>query len=365
MSESNPTIRDVAARLGVSHTTVSLALRNHASIPLKTRQRVQAVAQKMGYRGNILVSALLTQVRKGRLKNRGEVVAVTTAMQTDDWLRLPSVASGMAQARERAGQLGLRLEVFSIGGHGEHSGQVMQVLENRGYRALLMPPLPTDLLPLRVDWSRFAVVTLGYSFSQVEPQRVANAHFNGMVTCYQELRARGCGRIGLVLKRDDDNRARHYWLSGFMGAPLIHGGEALPPLMTGMAMDRADFERWFKRNKPDAIIGMSRDVLLEWLSGMGVAVPADVCYACLDIIDEKARPLAGIRQSWGDIFATGVELLAGQLSRNEIGLPAVPKVTLIDGRWSDGASVTQRVTGEQRGRRGARLRGACARDREA
>ncbi|EIP98882.1 transcriptional regulator [Opitutaceae bacterium TAV1] len=334
--ESSPTIRDLAARLGVSHTTVSLALRNHASIPPRTRRRVQAVARKLGYRSNLLVSALLSQVRRGRLRSEGEVVAFLTALPADEWLALPSVTAGLAQAGKRATQLGLRTEIFYMGPRGENSAQVARVLENRGYRALLLAPLPTHMLPLKIDWERFAVVALGYSFSQADPHRVVNAHFNGIVTCYQKLRERGCRRIGLVLRRDDDDRARHYWLSGFLGASRVHGGEALPPLLTDFEMDRDEFYRWFDHARPDAIISMSRDVLLGWLARRNIAVPAQVRYACLDVLNGSARPLAGIRQSWGEIFSTGIEFLAGQLSRNEIGLPAVPRVTLIDGVWTDG-----------------------------
>lgn len=336
--KKRPTIRDLAGRLRVSHTTVSLALRNNSSIPLRTRKRVQAMARKMGYQSNLLVSALLSQVRQGRLRNEGEVVALLTALPADEWQSLPSVRAGMAQATSRASQLGLRMEVFFMGLRGENSGQVARVLENRGYRALLLPPLPTSMAALNIDWGRFAVVALGYSFSQADPHRVANAHFNGIVTCYQKLRERGCRRIGLVLRRDDDDRARHYWLSGFLGASMVHGGEALPPLLTGFEMDRDVFFQWLESTRPDAIISMSRDVLLGWLAQQHIVVPGQLRYACLDVLNGATHSLAGIRQSWGEIFSTGIELLAGQLSRNEIGLPAMPKVTLIDGAWVEGAT---------------------------
>ncbi len=36
-----PTLREIARRAGVSHTTVSLALRNHPSIPEETRERMR------------------------------------------------------------------------------------------------------------------------------------------------------------------------------------------------------------------------------------------------------------------------------------------------------------------------------------
>lgn len=333
------TIRDLARRLGVSHTTVSLALRNHASISPATRKRVQAMARKVGYRGNVLVSALLAQVRSGRLRETGEVVPFLTALPASEWTQLPSVVAGLARAKERGGQLGLRVEVFPIGERGELCGQVMRILDSRGMRGLLLPPLPTSLPPLNIDWAKFSTVAIGYSFQQASPHRVANAHFNGIVTCYEKLRAAGCRRIGLALRRDDDDRARHYWLSGFVGASLLQGGARLPPLLMEFSPSRDAFLKWFDRHRPDAIIGMSRTVLLEWLADHGVDVPGDVRYACLDLLNGPWRPLAGIRQSWGDIYATAMEELAGQLSRNEVGMPRTPKVTLIDGQWCDGPTL--------------------------
>jgi LacI family transcriptional regulator len=43
------TLRDIAKAAGVSHVTVSLALRNQAQIPTATRNRIRSLADKMGY----------------------------------------------------------------------------------------------------------------------------------------------------------------------------------------------------------------------------------------------------------------------------------------------------------------------------
>jgi len=43
-------MRDVARAAGVHQTTVSLALRNHASIPAATRERIKAAAAELGYK---------------------------------------------------------------------------------------------------------------------------------------------------------------------------------------------------------------------------------------------------------------------------------------------------------------------------
>lgn len=43
------TIKDIARRAGVSHSTVSRALRNHAAIPARTSGRIKRLADRMGY----------------------------------------------------------------------------------------------------------------------------------------------------------------------------------------------------------------------------------------------------------------------------------------------------------------------------
>ncbi len=52
------TIYDIGARLGVSHATVSRALRDDPTIAQATRQKVQLAAQKMGYRPNLTARSL-------------------------------------------------------------------------------------------------------------------------------------------------------------------------------------------------------------------------------------------------------------------------------------------------------------------
>ncbi|MEI3004497.1 MAG: LacI family DNA-binding transcriptional regulator [Victivallales bacterium] len=44
------TLKDVAALVGVSVNTVSLALKDKPEIKLKTRERVKAAAEALGYR---------------------------------------------------------------------------------------------------------------------------------------------------------------------------------------------------------------------------------------------------------------------------------------------------------------------------
>ena len=56
--KSEPTIHDIARELKISASTVSRALQNNPRISVKTREKIIAAAESMGYRPNILASNL-------------------------------------------------------------------------------------------------------------------------------------------------------------------------------------------------------------------------------------------------------------------------------------------------------------------
>ena len=55
------TIKDLAAELGLSITTISRALNGYPDVGEKTRKRISEVAQKLGYRPNRNAQRLVTQ----------------------------------------------------------------------------------------------------------------------------------------------------------------------------------------------------------------------------------------------------------------------------------------------------------------
>ena len=59
-------MREVAARAGVSHITVSRALRNDTRVAAGTRARVLAAAEALGYKPNPLVNAYAAHIRRSK-----------------------------------------------------------------------------------------------------------------------------------------------------------------------------------------------------------------------------------------------------------------------------------------------------------
>ena len=69
--------REIAKAAGVSPAAVSLALRNHPSIPETTRARIREVAESLGYQPNPRVAELMGHIRRNRgVEALGESVAL-------------------------------------------------------------------------------------------------------------------------------------------------------------------------------------------------------------------------------------------------------------------------------------------------
>lgn len=340
---SLPTTREIAQLLGLSFSTVARALRNAPNVLPETRAKVLAVAESLGYRSNAMVNALMTQVRqRHRLKPTGEVVAFLTAFSTEnDWRRHPSHMQQFEGARERARHLGFDLQPLWIGDNGAQSRQTARVLRARGVRGSVLAPIGVDHRTLELDWTGHAVVTIGYSFRQVLLHRAVNDNISLVFSCYDHLRKTGFKRIGLAMHAIDSERVRHLWLTGFLGAQRVHGGERIEPLLFPEYTKPNAFLGWFDHEKPDAIIGIWMDLPLVWLKERGIRVPQDVGYATLDVGD-RTGTIAGMQQDHRGVGAAAMDLLASQLFRNEIGIPQTPTVTMIEGTWVDGPTVVRK-----------------------
>lgn len=87
------TIKDIARIAGVSHSTVSRALKDNPAISLKTTRRIQDLAQEMGYVPNSVAQNLLTQ----QTKTIGVVVTTIADPFVTD------VVEGVEQVAQEAG----------------------------------------------------------------------------------------------------------------------------------------------------------------------------------------------------------------------------------------------------------------------
>jgi LacI family transcriptional regulator len=336
----------IARAAGVSQMTVSLALRNHPSISAATRERVRAVAARLGYRRNPLVAALMKQVRGRQPVTYTTTLAFVTNFPTRDGWRHRALNRRYYQGVvERARELGYRVEVFWLGERGMTGRRLSEILRSRGIYGVIIAPLPRPRGHLRLEWRWFAAATIGFSLWRPALHRAAHHQMQSVALAARELHRRGYRRIGLALPADVDARANNNWLAGFLVQRRRHEARENWPFLITRDWSARQFREWVTAYRPDVVLSSELDAL-RWLRAMGRRVPRDIGFAHLAWHDE-ARACAGIRQHSRRVGAAAVDLVVEQLEHNQRGLPEHPKIVLIEGEWVA-------ATGTIRRRRGIR-----------
>jgi LacI family transcriptional regulator len=346
------TLRDVARVARVSHATVSRALRNHAAIPFETCRRIQALAEKLGYRRNVVVSMLMSQLRKyPRSPYQGTLAFVTSDPTADGWKTgKPYNVRSFKGAQDRAGYLGYRLEEFWIKAPEMTAKRAQGILQARGIRGLIIAPLPKALGHITLDWSHFASVTIGYTMNLPHLHSAKNDHYHTASLALRKLRSLHYKRIGFVLSPLSDK----YSNGVFTARYLLHShnnanSETIPIFSktedvfgTGEEQFEA-FKKWYKQYRPDAIVCMGQRVL-GWLERIKVSVPRDLGVVYLDIHNAEAEHVSGVDECEEVVAGAAVELLVQQIEHNDLGIPGSPKTVLMEGRWVNGETVSNSIS---------------------
>lgn len=337
-----PSMQDVANLAGVHRTTVSLALRKHPRIPEDTRLRVEAAAQKLGYRVNPLLSALMQAHRTMRPAKNLAALGWITAWPTRYGWRAPEnpIPDFLPGAVARAAELGYRIEDFWLTEPGMTPQRMSAILRARNISGLIIGRLPPGLRVIELEWEHFSAVSIGVSLESPRLSHVAENHFHTGKLAFQSCAALGYRRLGLALPQRLYARVQERFLGGFLAEQHAHPHLArLPPLITEQ-LDETAFRAWFKKNRPDVIICFTVDWVLPWLDRLGLRVPADIGVAGL-AVEKTNGSHAGVAFDPVRIGAMAVEMLVGMVHRNERGLPQEEQEILYRPRWIAGATLKQ------------------------
>ncbi len=333
------TIRDVAAEAGVHAATVSRALRNHPSIPEETRLKVQAAAERLGYRPDPMLASLMAYRQATQPTHYNATLAwVTNHPDREGWKNQLVARDYFRGAERRATALGYRIEPFWLREPGLGAARATTILATRGIQGLLFAPQPDFQGRAELDWSRFSAVALGFSLVEPALHIIANHQFRSMLQAIREVRALGYRRLGLVLADFNDERTNHNWTGAYLGAQLTWPEAERVPCLRLPALEADAFHAWLGAHQPDAILTPNFDVVLGWLEGRGLKVPADVGLCAVPGYD-GGRFYSGVQENSELIGEAAVEFLVGMLHRNERGVPAVPHRLLIESTWLPGRTL--------------------------
>jgi len=335
------TIRELARLAKCSKTTVARALNAQSRISEVTRQRILKLAESSGYRPDPNITSLMSRLRARKTHKQSVNIA---------WLRygeapavpqtLPWFKNLWVGALNRAEQLGFTLDQVIEKESTTTPERLKKILLARGIVGLLDGPPRLEQCFEKFDCSPFAVALLG-EVDHAGPYPHSSAHyFYNMGLLFEELRLRGYRRVGLLLGSYLHQIMGEAVVARFQYEQLKQGEEERIPWTPDIPNEGKGLSDWMKRWKPDVLI-CADNRLIKALNACGYRVPEDVGVLHLNLAEDVAG-WSGIDQNHQLIGAAGVDLLADQIHRGELGKSLVPKEVFIPGFFVAGGTVRGR-----------------------
>ncbi len=282
------TIKDIARESGYSVMTVSFALRNHEKVKPSTREKIQKVAEKLGYRPDPEIARLMNRVRRNPELETTEPFAVLNLCENkEDFKRDLFARRVMEGASERLKKHGFDLVEYWTGDGGFDSGEISKNLRERDINVLLIPPVPPKAPITELDWSQYTIVSVEERPILPNFHRIHPHHYNNMLFLLDKLVELGFGRIGFLstphmlgLDKYAYFGAFHSWFT-YLHPEL----PLLEPLTDGT--EQKALKAWYRQHKPDVVI-----VTAGWMEG---AIRATSMFLSRMICPWSVSPLISIR----------------------------------------------------------------------
>ncbi|MBE7157617.1 MAG: LacI family DNA-binding transcriptional regulator [Rhodospirillales bacterium] len=334
------TLRDIARVAGVSHVTVSLALRGHRSIPPLTRGRIEQIAKQLGYRPDPALSALMIYRRGAKPSGYQGTLAWINNYRDDPNRLMVNFRRYFLGAQQRCAELGYQLEEFRMVDLDLNFKRLAKILRARSIQGLLFPPQGRlrHISLSAFDWEDFSLLAFGFTLQRPQLDLVTNAQYRTARIAMRKLRSLGYRRIGFVAAERELEQTDQNFLAGYLVAQRHYPPSECPPIhlvdKKNQASAQTAFLAWFRKYEPDVIL-MVTPIAADWLHAMSPAKRKGCGYALLDVPDDDPTT-SGMNQNNLIIGRTAVDILISKIHANERGIPAVPRRTLIEGRWMDG-----------------------------
>jgi LacI family transcriptional regulator len=246
------TIRDLAKEVGLSPSGVSHALNNRPNIPEATRRRVREAAERLGYRPNALVQALMADLRNQSRSDKHLPMAYFSPFKEkvdqERWLYGAMEAEALSH--------GYHIDyLFDIGGSISPK-RAIDVLAARSIKGVIVSPnLPIRVFPAQA-FDQLAVGGFNYSEANETLHRATLDHSRDMDTTLDRIFAKGFKRPGLLIARKSDAVPRMHasgrfvarlWDRQLLQADSILRADEIPAC-------RRELAGWLESHRPDVLI---------------------------------------------------------------------------------------------------------------
>lgn len=343
---SRVSLRDIGKILGVSHVTVSLALRDNPRISAEVREKVKQTAVELGYQPDPMLAAL-AQYRKG--KSAAPITAaiawINGWQQPEKLRQLKEFDAYWTGASKAATKFGYRLEEFRLGDD-MSPDRLHQILTARGITGILLPPQRPVPDWKKFPWENYSVVRFGRSLKNPRTHLVTADQVANTILAFEEIHALGYKRIGFVTNEINISHG-HLFEAGYLIAQ-----RAVEPKNRLAVFDYTEFKSaptakrqqaflaWYKKNRPDAIFTDVAE-LSQLIKSVDIRIPEDVAIACTTLLDTAVD--SGIDQHPEEIGRVGFLMLNSLVNDGSRGIPQIFRQNLVEGSWVHGTTMPRKA----------------------
>ena len=325
---------------------VSRALRHQTGVSEATREQILHIARDLGYAPDARLASWMTQVRASSSKDLLPIAWLNTCNEKDSWHRYPFHAPSLEGSRERALELGYKIEEIWCCEPGLTMRRLKNIIYRRGIEGVIVTQPARHL---RLDWGRLAGVSLGGTLMAPRLHSITQDFIFNLKLALKSLKRLGYRRIGLCIQHEvgsgSSSNMRASMLDVYSRELSI---EEIPPLLyppwwksvspegkyvEGRFKQTATLS-WLKRYKPEVVVGFDNR-LEQWVKAAGFRVPEDIGIVHL-ARDDDVLDWAGINSHRRVMGATAVEWLVSLIRNRQFGVPKHPVSILIRGSWQSG-----------------------------
>jgi DNA-binding LacI/PurR family transcriptional regulator len=326
------TQRDVAAACGVHPSTICLALKNSPSIPLLTRQRVQAVAEELGYRPNVAARNLA--LLRGDKTGAGSlpIAWLNQEPSRQHWRNDPGARTCFESARRRAEELGYHLEEIWTREPGMTAGRLVQIIRARGIEGVLLPVHRSfEFSLLTASWNDCALVGINDYRLAEWVDVVCLDHYRNAEMIFRHTRRMEAGRIGLALTAQFDSASNGLVQSCFFRHQAdVALTDRVPVCLLGgdANANQSAFEEWLNEYAPEIVVtaeaGLVRQAQQAGYGPLWIGLGSGG-----GVFD------GGVEDGAGEVASLAVDCVVEKMRRFERGVREATRVHLLRGVWTE------------------------------
>jgi len=335
MESSRVTMNDIAKRLGVHQSTVSLALSNHPRISDRTKKLIQDTAEEMGYVPDPELVSLISYRKNSRVKRSDASIVLISDMDDPYLFDAAEYIRTAYHAMQVYGRkLGFSCSLLRYRKDFRDSESLNRILRARNIKGVVLGYIYNPETHFELCWDRLTAVKINEYPSCLKVDMIVGNYLHDSRLALENVLKMGYSRPLYVNSEPIERQTDYMYYDGFMhGMRMIQPENRLDPFLFKEIktedINRVVFEH-AEKVRPDVIISGYNNLIIPCfeLTRKGF----HCAFVSLEV-DEHTRPTGGIEVDHKLMATTAVDKLLSSINAHRFGLQENPTITMVNSRW--------------------------------